>query len=139
MSDFMNDLIRGRAGAPAREATARPTAGAPGVARPGPGGPVTATSAHPAPDGPPRGSRAQGDGRDAMNDLICRRGRPAPDPNEHVSPETRAYLQERGIDVDRLNKEVTAASRAGGPNHRGGTRATRGDLCSIPNACSTFS
>lgn len=128
----MNDLIRGIAGPPARAAVAEQPAGAPGVGRPDPGGPETPTAAPPAPAGPPRGSRAQGDGRDAMNDLIRRRGRPAPDPNEHVSPEMRAYLEERGIDVDRLNREVTTASRAGGPN-QSEPPATGGDSAQEDN------
>ncbi len=120
----MNDLIRATAGAPAREPVARPVPEGYGVARPDPETPETATAAPPAPDGPPRGSRAQGDGGAAMNDRIRRRGRPAPDPNEHVSPEMRAYLEERGIDVDRLNRTVTAA--AGGPN-QSDPPATGGD------------
>lgn len=98
-SDFMNSLIRG-------------TAGVHGAASPDPRGAETGAGAPLAPAGPPGGSRAQGDGRAGMNDLIRRRA--APDPSEHVSPEMRAYLEERGIDVDLLNKTVIEANR---PDH----------------------
>lgn len=109
-NETMNSLIRGMEGRPAE---------AYGAARPDPRGPGAAAGASPAPAGPPGGSRAQGDGGAGMNDLIRRRGGPAPDPSEHVSPEMRAYLEERGIDVDLLNKTVIEANRPDRPTTGG--------------------